>query len=87
MTISVPLPQNTKPASASITVDGNMKVGYEQNVNASITGGEGDYRGILLLYVNDVAMMGKDVEIPAGKTVDARFSYIPDTAGENTIKI
>ena len=31
--------------------------------------------------------MGKDVEIPAGQTVDVRFSYIPNTAGENTIKI
>lgn len=87
MTISVPQPKNTKPASASITVDGNMMVGYEQDVNASITGGSGVYQGKLLLYVNDVAMMGKDVEIPAGQTVNVHFSYIPHTAGENIIKI
>jgi hypothetical protein len=87
LTISVPYPKNTTPASASITVDGNQTVGYEQNVIAAITGGTGVYRGKLLLYVNDVAMMGKDVEIPAGQTVDVHFSYIPDTAGENTIKI
>lgn len=87
LTISVPLPQNTKPASASITVEGNKTVGYEQDVTAAITGGSGDYHGDLFLYVNDVAMMGKDVEIPAGQTVDVHFSYIPETAGENTIKI
>ena len=87
LTISVPLPQNTKPASASITVEGNKTVGYEQDVTAAITGGSGDYHGNLFLYVNDVAMMGKDVEIPAGQTVDVHFSYIPETAGENTIKI
>ena len=87
MTISVPYPKNTKPASASITVEGNKTVGFEQNVIAAITGGEGDYHGSLLLYVNNIAMMGKDVEIPAGQTVDVHFSYIPETAGENTIKI
>jgi hypothetical protein len=87
LTINVPYPKNTKPASAAITVEGNKTVGFEQNVNASITGGEGDYHGRLLLYVNDVAMMGKDVDILAGQTVDVHFSYIPDKAGENTIKI
>ena len=87
LTISVPLPKNTKPVSAAITVEGNKTVGYEQDVIASITGGTGDYHGRLLLYVNDKPMMGKDVEIPAGETVDVHFSYIPDTAGDNTIKI
>lgn len=87
LTISVPYPKNTKPASAAITVDGNKTVGFEQNVIAAITGGEGDYHGSLLLYVNNIAIMGKIVEIPAGQTVDVHFSYIPETAGENTIKI
>ena len=87
LTISVPLPQNTKPASASITVEGNKTVGYEQDVTAAITGGSGDYHGNLFLYVNDVAMMGKDVEIPAGQTVDVHFSYIPTASGNNVIKI
>ena len=87
LTISVPYPKNTKPASAAITVDGNKTVGFEQNVIAAITGGEGDYHGNLFLYVNDIAMMGKEVDILAGQTVDVHFSYIPNTAGENTIKI
>lgn len=87
LTISVPYPKNTKPASAAITVDGNKTVGYEQNVIAAITGGSGDYHGNLFLYVNDIAMMGKEVDILAGQTVDVHFSYIPETAGENTIKI
>lgn len=87
LTINVPLPKNTKPASASITIDGNKMVGYEQDVIASITGGTGDYHGPLFLYVDNVAMMGKEVEIPAGQTVDVHFSYIPKTAGDNTIKI
>jgi hypothetical protein len=87
LTISVPYPKNTKPASAAITVEGNKTVGYEQDVIAAITGGAGDYHGNLFLYVNDVAMMGKDVDILAGETVNVHFSYIPTTAGDNTIKI
>ena len=87
LTINVPLPKPTKPASASITVEGNKTVGYEQDVNAAITGRSDDYRGSLFLYVDDALMMGKQVEIPAGKTVDVRFSYIPTTDGDNVIKI
>ena len=87
LTISVPLPKNTKPASVSITVEGNKTVGCEQDVIASITGGSGDYHGNLLLYVNDVAMMGTEVDIRAGETVDVHFSFIPSTAGDNVIKL
>ena len=87
LTINVPLPKPTKPASATITVDGNKTVGYEQDINASITGGNGDYHGSLFLYVDDALIMGKDVEIPAEKTADVRFSYIPTTDGDNVIKI
>ena len=87
LTINVPLPNSIKPVSASIRVEGNKAVGYEQDVVASITGGSGDYRGLLFLYVGDNLMMGKNVEIPAGETVDVHFSYIPSKAGGNTIKI
>lgn len=87
LTINVPLPKATLPASVLFTVNGNKTVGYEQEVVASITGGSYDYRGNVVLRVNGTAVMGKEVEIPAGKTVEAHFSYIPKTAGENVLTL
>jgi len=87
LTINVPLPQPTIPASVSITVEGNKTVGYEQEVIASITGGSNDFQGNVVLRVNGTAVMGKEVEIPARKTVDAHFSYIPKVKGDNVLTL
>ena len=87
LTINVPRPMNTTPADASITVEGNKMVGYEQNVIASITGGSGAYHGSVILRANGTPVMGKEVDIPAGKTVNATFSFIPQTSGDNELTL
>ena len=85
LTINVPQPTTTLPASAVLTINGNKAVGYEQEVVASVTGGVADYHGGLYLCINDYVVMGKTVEIPAGQTVDVRFAYTPSETGENTV--
>ena len=87
LTINVPLPKTTLPASVLFTVKGNKTVGYEQEVVAAITGGSYDYRGNVVLRVNGTAVMGKELEIPAREKVEARFSYLPKTAGENVLTL
>lgn len=87
LTITVPIAAAVYPTAATITVSGNLTKGYEQQVTASITGGAADYHGNIMLGVNGKAVMGKTLDIPAGKTVDAHFSFIPSTAGEYTLSL
>ena len=78
----------SRPRSATLNVsEQNPKVGYELEVIASVTGYKSDYHGNLFLYVDGKRKMGKTVDIPAGKTVDVRFVYTPDEAGEDVITI
>lgn len=93
LTINVPIAAQVLPADATITVttdresDGYLKQGYEQQVTASITGGAADYYGDIFLGVNGKAIMGKTVDIPAGMTVDAHFSFIPTSTGTYTLSL
>ena len=83
MTITSPIVYGSGnlPTGVTLTVNGNYTQGYEQEVTASITGGATDYHGDVILGVDGTAVMGKVLDIPAGKTVDAHFSFIPTTAG------
>lgn len=95
LTITVPIADTVFPTGATetITVTGNLTQGHEQEVTASVIGGAKDYHGNLFLGVklgNDganKAVMGKTVDIPAGKTVDVHFSFIPESAGNYTLSL
>jgi hypothetical protein len=90
MTLSAPFVSGStgRPQRATITVaEENPKVGYELEVIASVTGGATDFNSDIYLYVDGQPKMGKMVDIPAGQTVDVRFVYTPDAAGEDMITI
>ncbi|MBR0200931.1 MAG: C10 family peptidase [Bacteroidaceae bacterium] len=93
LTINVPIPATVLPASATLAISGDSEAegyltqGYEQEVTAHITGGAVDYHGNVILCVNGYVVMGKELDVPAGQTVDAHFSYIPTTAGEQTLSL
>ena len=87
LTISVPRPSAVVPTAATISVEGNLTQGYEQEVTATITGGTADYHGNVILGVNSKAVMGKMLDIPAGETVEARFAFTPSTAGETELSL
>ncbi len=87
MTIQVPRPQIQNPTVGTITVNGNLTVGCEQEVIARLTAGVNDFSGDISLYINDKKVMAKCVNIPAGQTGDVRFTFVPKTAGENVLKL
>ena len=93
LTINVPIPDTVVPSTATISITGDPKAegyltkGYEQEVTASITGGAVDYHGNVVLHVDGTAIMGKMLDIPAGQTVDAHFTFIPTKAGDNVLKL
>jgi len=87
LTISVPIPANTTPASVTFAVSGESSTGSEQTVAATVTGGTGDYSGDLVLRVNGSAVMGQIAHIPAGEAVVLNYSYIPSYVGDNTITL
>lgn len=93
MTITAPIVSSgsTLPTAATITVPNNghgyLTKGYEQEVIASITGGTLDYHGNVILRVNNTAVMGKSLDIPAGQTIDAHFAYTPTTTGDKTLTL
>ena len=95
LTITVPIADTVFPTGATetITVTGDLTQGHEQEVTASVIGGAKDYHGNLFLGAklgNDganKAVMGKTVDIPAGKTVDVHFSFIPESAGNYTLSL
>ena len=87
MTIQVPIPDTQNPTCNSITVRGNKTIGSEQEVIVSLKGGETDFHDYLYLKAGGVNMMGKYVDIPADQTVEARFTYVPSTSGENVLEI
>ena len=93
LTITVPIPATVLPSAATIAVTGDTEAegyltkGYEQEVTASITGGAIDYHGNVVLRVNGTAVMGKVLDIPAGQTVDAHFSFIPTEPGDNKLTL
>jgi hypothetical protein len=81
LTVSVPIPDTVLPTSASFVVSGDLTQGHEQEVTASITGGATDYHGNVILGVDGTPVMGKVLDIPAGQTVKAHYTFIPTTAG------
>lgn len=87
LTISVPIPANTTPASVAFAVSGESATGAEQTVTATVTGGTGDYSGDIVLRVNGSAVMGQIAYIPAGESVTLNFSYIPSYVGDNTLTL
>lgn len=87
MTLTVPVQTSLPPTLAGITFGDNPTVGYDLTVTAHLTGGETDYHKNLLLVVDGYSVMGKQVDIPAGETVDVVFSYTPWTSGTNTVSI
>ena len=93
LTINVPIPATENPTAATISISGDPEAegyltqGYEQEVIASITGGTVDYHGNVILHVDGTAVMGKMLDIPAGQTVDAHFTFIPTKAGDNVLKL
>ena len=87
LTINVPIPNNVKPTTATLSVTGDYLYGHEQTVTAAITGGEGPYNGDVILRVDDKAVVGTIVNIAAGETKELQFSYIPNRAGNNTVEI
>ena len=56
-------------------------------MTATVTGGEGPYNGDVNLRVDDKAVVGTIVNIAAGETKELQFSYIPNRAGSNTLKL
>ena len=91
LTISVPIPSATLPTGAVITLDadieGALTQGYDQQVTATITGGDADYHGNVILRVNGTAVMGKVLDIPAGQTVEAHYAFTPTAAGDNVLTL
>lgn len=83
--ITVPRPDLTLPTIESVSVNGNKKVGYEQEVIVTFTGGTNDFSGDVILLVNDKTVMGKTLDIPAGQSVQTHFAYTPSTAGDNML--
>ena len=87
LTITVPIPATINPASATLDVSGNLTQGYEQEVTATITGGSIDFHDDVILRVNGKSVMGKVLDVPAGRSVVARFVYTPLTAGDNVLTL
>jgi hypothetical protein len=93
LTINVPIPVTELPKVNKIQVNGDVTKGHEQEVTVSLTGGATDYKGDIVLRVDDtddgnnngIAVMGREADIPAGQTVDVRFVYTPTTAGKNVL--
>ena len=87
LTINVPIPANVIPTSVTFAVSNEFYAGVEQTVTATVTGGSSDYSGDIVLRVNGIAVMGQIAHIPAGKSVDLNFSYIPSYIGANTLTL
>ena len=87
LTITAQRPYESVPTLESLTVVGDLIMGHEQEVIASVTGGETDYHQNLFLYVGNKLVAGKVVDIPAGRTVDVHFLYTPKAAGTDVLTI
>ncbi|MBE6324793.1 MAG: hypothetical protein E7074_07435 [Bacteroidales bacterium] len=80
-------PANFIPVDATFSVEGNQQVGSRLTVTAHVTGGDADYSGDLILYVNGWEAMGFQVDIPAHGTRDVVFTYVPTAAGNDTLAL
>ena len=80
-------PANFIPVDATFSVEGNQQVGNRLTVTAHVTGGDADYSGDLILYVNGWETMGFQVDIPAHGTRDVVFTYVPTAAGNDTLAL
>ena len=80
-------PQGIVPMFATLSVSGSQKVGGRVTVTAHVTGGEADYNGNLILYVNHKEKMGLQADIPAGGARDVVFWYNPSVAGNDTLAL
>ncbi len=70
------------PTCDGITVNtATPTQGYEVEVTATVTGGSQDYSERLLLKFNDKTVMGRQADIPAGKTVNVPFVFTPSVSG------
>ncbi len=88
LTIDVPIPDNTTPASVTFgEVTGDKMTGHEHTVTATITGGTGKYNGNIFLRVNNETVMGTILNIGAGEKQVLRFSFNPLKAGPTTIAL
>ena len=91
LTITVPIPANIIPtATLSITgepITGDHMTGHEYIATATITGGTGPYNGDIVLRVNGTAIIGKTLNIGAGKNVVMEFPFIPIHSGDNTVAL
>lgn len=89
MTLTAPFVRasDNLPTGVTFTITGNQTVYYEQKVTASITGGNSDYHGNVVLRVNNKGVMGKVLDIPAGQTVDAIFTFTPTESGSTTLSL
>lgn len=74
-----------------ISVEGNLTVGYEQKVTVTVKGGASDYHDNMFLCYkvnnNVKRIVGKQVDIPAGQTVDVTFIFTPNNVGTQTLCI
>ena len=84
LTIGVPFPMDIFP-EVTLSVTGDLKKGHEQTVTATIS--DGIYNGDIVLFVNDKVIMGQELNLKAGETVELQFSFIPNKAGENTLAL
>ena len=95
MTLTAPVSTGVVPTVQAITVDGNLKVGYEHKAIVTVKGGAADYHDALMLSYKTVdntkttytSIVGKQVDIPAGQTVDLTFVFTPTEAGDKTLCI
>jgi len=87
LTIGVPVPSNITPASVNFDVAGESETGAQQTVKATVTGGDGNYAGDLILRVNGSAVMGQVAQVPAGQSVELTFTYIPSVVGDNVLTL
>ena len=88
LTIDVPIPDNTTPASVTFgEVTGYKMTGHELTVTATITGGTGKYNGNIFLHVNNKAVMGTVLNIGAGEMQVLPLSFNPLEAGASSIAL
>ncbi|WP_294744000.1 C10 family peptidase [uncultured Prevotella sp.] len=86
LTINVPIPANIIP-TATLSITGDHMTGHEYIATATITGGTGPYNGDIVLRVNGTAIVGKTLNVGAGKNVVMEFPFIPIHSGVNTVAL
>jgi hypothetical protein len=78
---------SASPTCTAIQTEATITKGIETEITASLTGSTLDYHDMLFLYVDGKPVMGKHVDIAAGKEANVHFAFIPKTVGTNTLDI